>query len=87
MTVSSGSGMVSLNTANATPAAASGSVQRRSNPVDTITGSVTTSGRRSPNPARTEATVDTLPPPTWMARGATMLNWAKAGPPVTGASE
>ena len=82
ITVSSGSGMVSLNTANAIPAVVSGSVQRRSSPVDTITGSVTMSGRRSPKPASTEATVDTVPPPTWMARGATMLKRVTGGPPI-----
>ena len=66
------------------PAAVSVSVQRRSSPVDTMTGSVTISGRRSPNPARTDATVDTAPPPTWMARGATMLKSGMAILPIFG---
>ena len=56
--------MVSLNTVKAMPEAVSGSVQRRSKPVATMTGSVTIRGFRNPKLANTAATVATVPPPT-----------------------
>jgi hypothetical protein len=55
ITVSVGSGTVSLKTSALRPAALSGAKQRSTVPDDTIQGSVTTSGRDRPNWASTSA--------------------------------
>ena len=71
MTVSVGSGTVSLNTPGCSPAASSGSRQRRTRPEETMKGSVTTSGRQRPKAASTSAIWATAPPPTRIMRGET----------------
>src|SRR5277367_268859 len=73
MTVSTGSGTVSLNTAAVMPAASRGSRQRRIRPEETMKGSLTTRGRDRPNFFSTSATCCTAPPATSSMRGAAML--------------
>ena len=69
MTVSVGSGTVSLKTETARSAAASGSRQLRTWPELTMNGSVTTKGRDRPNLARTSAIWRTAPADTSSRRG------------------
>src|ERR1700709_1550911 len=69
MTVSVGSGTVSLKTDTANPAAESGSRQLPTWPHLTMNGSVTTSGRDSPNFASTSAIWRTAPAATSNRRG------------------
>src|SRR5580698_637522 len=85
MTVSTGSGTVSLNTLAVMPTASNGSRQRRINPEETMNGSLTTRGRDRPNLASTSATCFTPPPATSSRRGAAMVALTlviEATPPV-----
>ena len=80
ITVSVGSGTVSLNTAKESPAARNGASARSTIPEDTMKGSVTTSGRDRPSCASTSASFATDPPPISISRGATNC-MTMAGPP------